>query len=340
MSRALSLPGYLASTSPATQPCISSTKIPVPAGLPDASPTAELDEPLPHRHADPQHTGRELRGLHGARHRAAVHVRDPLAPQLRAELAGLRPAGVRERATVVHQQLALVLRFTVAGEENPGRTLQITHAEHALGSVADMRPTPLPTASGQESVWDYPRPPRVDPSTELVEVHLGGEVIARSTASLRVLETSHPPTLLPARRRVRPGRAAADERSDLVRVEGPGVVRRPGHGRRHGAPRRLVVPRADRGLRGPGRPHRRDAVAWSTRASWTASGSCPRRAASTAAGSPAGSSAPSRASPAPGAGDPRGHSIGRSSSAYDSDTRRSTPSSSTAYCPIRHSGGL
>ena len=34
------------------------------------------------------------------------------------------------------------------------------------------------------------------------------------------------------------------------------------------------------------------------------------------------------------------HSIGRSSSAYESDTRRSTPASVTAYCPIRQSGGL
>jgi uncharacterized protein (DUF427 family) len=62
-----------------------------------------------------------------------------------------------------------------------------------------MWPTPLPTAPGQESVWDYPRPPRVEPSDEVVEVVLGGEVMARTTASLRVLETSHPPTYyLPA----------------------------------------------------------------------------------------------------------------------------------------------
>ncbi len=47
---------------------------------------------------------------------------------------------------------------------------------------------------GQESVWDYPRPPRVERSTELVEITLGGQVVARSTHSLRVLETSHPPT--------------------------------------------------------------------------------------------------------------------------------------------------
>ena len=57
-----------------------------------------------------------------------------------------------------------------------------------------MRPTPLPTAAGQESVWDYPRPPRVERSAETVEVVLGGVVVARTTSSLRVLETSHPPT--------------------------------------------------------------------------------------------------------------------------------------------------
>ncbi|WP_072314948.1 DUF427 domain-containing protein [Agrococcus sp. Marseille-P2731] len=45
-----------------------------------------------------------------------------------------------------------------------------------------------------ESVWDYPRPPRVEASDELVRVVLGGEVIATSRQSLRVLETSHPPT--------------------------------------------------------------------------------------------------------------------------------------------------
>ena len=45
-----------------------------------------------------------------------------------------------------------------------------------------------------ESVWDYPRPPRLEPSAELVEVVLGGTVIASTRASYRVLETSHPPT--------------------------------------------------------------------------------------------------------------------------------------------------
>ncbi|WP_343994560.1 DUF427 domain-containing protein, partial [Terrabacter terrae] len=56
------------------------------------------------------------------------------------------------------------------------------------------RPVPLPAGPGQESVWDYPRPPLVNPSDELVEVHLGGELVGRSRSALRVLETSHPPT--------------------------------------------------------------------------------------------------------------------------------------------------
>lgn len=44
-----------------------------------------------------------------------------------------------------------------------------------------------------ESVWDYPRPPRVERVTKAVRVVLGGMVIVETTRSLRVLETSHPP---------------------------------------------------------------------------------------------------------------------------------------------------
>lgn len=45
-----------------------------------------------------------------------------------------------------------------------------------------------------ENVWDYPRPPRVEPSSERVIVTHAGVVLADTTASLRLLETSHPPT--------------------------------------------------------------------------------------------------------------------------------------------------
>jgi len=47
--------------------------------------------------------------------------------------------------------------------------------------------------SARESVWDYPRPPRVERSSRRVRIVLGGEVIADTARALRVLETSHPP---------------------------------------------------------------------------------------------------------------------------------------------------
>lgn len=45
-----------------------------------------------------------------------------------------------------------------------------------------------------ESVWDYPRPPRLEPVTVPVTIVFGGIEIVRTTRALRVLETSHPPT--------------------------------------------------------------------------------------------------------------------------------------------------
>ncbi|MBK4346105.1 DUF427 domain-containing protein [Lacisediminihabitans changchengi] len=46
---------------------------------------------------------------------------------------------------------------------------------------------------GQESVWDYPRPPRVEATTDRIRIRLGGELIVDTTDAVRVLETSHPP---------------------------------------------------------------------------------------------------------------------------------------------------
>lgn len=47
----------------------------------------------------------------------------------------------------------------------------------------------------QESVWDYPRPPRVEAERRLVKVTFNGETIAETGQALRVLETSHPPNI-------------------------------------------------------------------------------------------------------------------------------------------------
>jgi len=60
-------------------------------------------------------------------------------------------------------------------------------------------PRRIAPGPGQESVWDYPRPPRVERSTRLVVVVLGGVEVCRTARAWRVLETSHPPSwYLPA----------------------------------------------------------------------------------------------------------------------------------------------
>ena len=44
-----------------------------------------------------------------------------------------------------------------------------------------------------ESVWDYPRPPRVEASPRRIRVVVNGVTVADTTRAFRVLETSHPP---------------------------------------------------------------------------------------------------------------------------------------------------
>ena len=58
---------------------------------------------------------------------------------------------------------------------------------------------------GQESVWDYPRPPRVEASGERVVVRLGGSEIVNTRDVVRVLETSHPPVYYLPRSAFAPG---------------------------------------------------------------------------------------------------------------------------------------
>lgn len=56
------------------------------------------------------------------------------------------------------------------------------------------RPIPEKPGPGQESVWDYPRPPRLETFAGSITIELGGQTIASATRGWRVLETSHPPT--------------------------------------------------------------------------------------------------------------------------------------------------
>jgi uncharacterized protein (DUF427 family) len=51
----------------------------------------------------------------------------------------------------------------------------------------------IPPKKGQESVWDYPRPPALEPVSKHLKVVFAGETIASTNRAYRVLETSHPP---------------------------------------------------------------------------------------------------------------------------------------------------
>jgi uncharacterized protein (DUF427 family) len=62
-----------------------------------------------------------------------------------------------------------------------------------------------------ERVWDYPRPPAVEPCARRVRVEVAGVLVAESAAALRVLETTHPPTIY-----IPP----ADVRADLLEPSG------------------------------------------------------------------------------------------------------------------------
>lgn len=57
-----------------------------------------------------------------------------------------------------------------------------------------MTPKPITPGPGQESVWDYPRPPRLERVGERIRILFGGLALADTVAAWRVLETSHPPT--------------------------------------------------------------------------------------------------------------------------------------------------
>ena len=50
-----------------------------------------------------------------------------------------------------------------------------------------------PVGPGQESVWDFPRPPSAEVTGRHVVVEFAGQVVADTRRAIRVCETSHPP---------------------------------------------------------------------------------------------------------------------------------------------------
>ena len=47
---------------------------------------------------------------------------------------------------------------------------------------------------GQESVWDYPRPPKLESDHRRILVKSGPQIVASTNRSYRIMETASPPT--------------------------------------------------------------------------------------------------------------------------------------------------
>ncbi len=124
-----------------------------------------------------------------------------------------RPSGVEpERPSLLgrgakrnwtHREIAPFLRVAAAD-----RARRISLGRR-LGGGLGGHDAEATLSEKMESVWEYPRPPRVEPSSRSVRIEHGGEVVAESDRALRVLETASPPTIyLPE----------SDVRMDLLRV--------------------------------------------------------------------------------------------------------------------------
>ena len=73
---------------------------------------------------------------------------------------------------------------------------------------------------GQESVWDYPRPPRVEPVPERIRVVVDGITIADSTAAQRGLETAGAPVYYVPRDDVRTDLLEASDHQTVCEFKG------------------------------------------------------------------------------------------------------------------------
>jgi uncharacterized protein (DUF427 family) len=75
----------------------------------------------------------------------------------------------------------------------PSREALLAFARRARLALRDPPPPRVAAGPGQESVWDFPRPPRVEQEARRVRVLLAGRTIADSTRALRIVETAGAP---------------------------------------------------------------------------------------------------------------------------------------------------
>lgn len=69
----------------------------------------------------------------------------------------------------------------------------MTESRHRFTGRVPPGVVPTVPGPGQESVWDYPRPPRVEEVADRIRVLVGPLTVADTTRALRVLETAGAP---------------------------------------------------------------------------------------------------------------------------------------------------
>ena len=86
-----------------------------------------------------------------------------------------------------------------------------------------MIPKPDRVGPGQESVWSFPRPAIAQPTSAHVVIEHAGMIVADTRASIRTLETSHPPSYYIPREDIAPGMLRLAEGSSLCEWKGAAV---------------------------------------------------------------------------------------------------------------------
>ena len=105
----------------------------------------------------------------------------------------------------------------------------------------------VPPGPGQESVWDYPRPPRLEMAGRALRVEFAGIVLAHSRRVLRVIETASPPVYYVPPEDIRMGFFEASERETFCEWKGLARYWSIRVGERHADDAAWSYPRPDTG---------------------------------------------------------------------------------------------
>jgi uncharacterized protein (DUF427 family) len=119
-----------------------------------------------------------------------VDVGSEECTQLGANLVQRSPSGAFcFHSNIIGDGDVLLRKDALNGPLHPERKGNVHGISQDGGDLVHDRPC----CTMMESVWDYPRPPRLEPNTRHLQVVLNGVTVADTTGGFRVLETSHPP---------------------------------------------------------------------------------------------------------------------------------------------------